>query len=466
MHSTDQTNLQPDAIPGGPARAARRGSTWLRAATTLADQGIVSLTTFATIWLMNRLLGPEMSKVEQGMYGLIYASVWVFAREILQSLVSTPHTIAVPTKHGMERRFLNGSSMLHQLVITGLISAALFVAAGIVRFEGGLDGQTRYAMLLTAAAAATPPLLLWNFVRIWCFSLRRMQLALVLDVCVSTLTFSGIFLLWHFSMLRAEWVVVMIGLANLLPVSVVMFIVRREFSFDMKQAQRDAWSNWTTARWLLGSSMIWACGLYLYPWLITGMRGASDAGIYAFCFTMAGLGNPLLFAVQNWLGPHIAHAFVANDGAGFRKYIYKATWGFALLMTPVALAMAFFAESLLHVIGRQYVGNGHTVGLLALAMIPQAVSFALSRGLFSMGRASLDLAANITPIVVFAVVGVILVRHYGPEGAAASMVLAQLSGATFRLVAFSRMAVDQKPIEHKESVGSGSDNVPMPSDVV
>jgi len=293
-----------------------------------------------------------------------------------------------------------------------------------------------------------------------------MELALLLDVCVSALTFSGIFLLWHFSMLRAEWVVVMVGLANLVPVSVVLFLVRREFSFDQKQARADAKSNWRTARWLLGSSMIWACGLYLYPWLITAMRGASDAGIYAFCFTMAGLGNPLLFAVQNWLGPHIAHAFVANDGAGFRKYIHKATWGFALLMTPVALVMAFFAETLLHVVGKQYVGNGYTVGLLALAMIPQAVSFALSRGLFSMGRANLDLAANITPIVVFAVVGVVLVRHYGPEGAAASMLLAQLSGATFRLVAFSRMAVDQKPIGHKESAGSQSDEVRMPSDVM
>ena len=419
-----------------------RSSKKYRALITLSDQGIVSLTTFATIWLFNRWLLPDASRFEQGLYSLIYASVWVFAREILNSLVSTPHTILVPTRKGDALRRINGSALLHHFALGALITFGLAMAALGYWFAG----KTHYFWLFAAAVFATPPLLLWNFLRQWCFALRRMELAWAMDLSVSALTFAGLILLNSQGHLQASTIVLAVGFANLIPTAVVLILIRREFAPGIREAKDDARATWITARWLLGSSMVWAAGLYLYPWLITSARGESDAGVYSYCFTLAGLANPLLFAVQNWLGPHIAQAFVGRTSRDFRRYVYRSAWGFALFMSPMAILMAVLSDPLLRILQPTYASHSATVSLLALAMIPQAMSFALSRGLFSLGRASLDLAANVVPIIVFLAAGVLLVRHYGPEGAAASMLFAQLSGATFRLIAFARIARQDKPI--------------------
>jgi O-antigen/teichoic acid export membrane protein len=421
---------------------------WLRAMLTLSDQAIVSATTFGTVWLFNYWLGPDISKAEQGLYALIYASVWVFAREVLQSLVSTPHTIQIPTWQGSDRNRLNGSALLHHFGLSAVIMLGLATTSALA----GSMGNAKYSQLFFAATLATPPLLMWNFLRMWCFSLRKIEVAWVLDASVSLLSFAGIAALHFWGHLSAPTLVAAIGLANLLPSLGVLIYARKDFAINLKDAGEDARTNWITGRWLLGSSMIWASGLYLYPWLITALRSEADTGIYSYCFMLAGLANPLLFAVQNWLGPHIAHAFADRPLSDFRRYVFRSAWGFGLFMAPMSVLMAVFAHPILNLIAPQYAAHSATVSMLSLAMIPQAMSFSISRGLFSMGRTSIDLAANVVPIVVFAAVGVVLVRYYGPEGAAGSMLLAQLCGVTFRMIAFARIHRSDLPIDETTGI--------------
>jgi O-antigen/teichoic acid export membrane protein len=191
------------------------------------------------------------------------------------------------------------------------------------------------------------------------------------------------------------------------------------------------------SRYIFVSSMLWVAGMYLYPWLILHFAGAAAAGAWGACFALANLGNPLVMGIQNIMGPSIAHAHADRSLIDFRAYVLRCTVAFVAIVLPACVVMALLAERLLTLLnGGAYAGYGNVTAILGFTMFLQGISFPMSRGLFSLGRAGLDMAANVGPLVVLAALGALLVGHYGVLGAAISLIIAQFVGSGIRAGAF------------------------------
>lgn len=447
--------FNPADVAEPPARPVRRllsqgaGVPW-RVILTLADQGIVSVAAFLT--------GVMLSRATQagfGMYALVL-TLWVFAGEAQNSLIATPQMLRLPRLNAARARRFNGSLLLHQFALSAVIVVGLLVASAVLfAIEGRPSGMGThgYSLVTLVTAISVAPIALRSFARSYCFATRDVTAALALDAAASVIQLAGIAAIFFSGHLEHWWMAVLVlAGANLLSAVGWMWHARDRFAVDARRAVVDLRRNWRVGRYIFASSMLWAAGVQAYPWMISLMAGSRQAGIWGACNALASLGNPLLMGVQNLMGPSIAHAHAREDLAGFRRYVMLCTLAFVAVVVPPCVVLAAAANFLLtHVNGGDYAGNGAVTGTLAIMLVLQGISFPTSRGLFSLGRAGIDMLANVGPLIVLALIGPLFVSRHGVLGAAISLLLAQAAGSAVRVVAFlyiTRRAADRGPLEH------------------
>lgn len=413
----------------------------------LFDQGVFSIATYLTGVLVSRA-----TPVGFGFYTLVFALL-MFGGEAHNSLVSTPQMLRLPHLRDEARRRFNGSLLLHQLALSGTLVAVLLCASAVLYAlsrSAGNQSLAGYAMVSLMAAAVLGPLALRNFARNSCFAVRDATSALTLDLVVSVVQLGGVAMLWAHGSLQWWAAVLIVAAANLFSSLLWFAMSRRNFAPQLGAAWADFKSNWTISRFIFLSSMLWVGGMYLYPWMISHYGGPAAVGVWGACFALANLGNPLVMGIQNVMGPAIAHAHAERDAAAFRAYVWRSSLIFVAIVLPACAVMGFFAERLLVLLnGSAYAGNGRVTAILACTMFLQGLSFPTSRGLFSLGRAGLDMSTNIGPLVVLATLGPVLVSHYGVTGAALSLLIAQTVGAVSHVIAFlyaSRKPSPRAPI--------------------
>jgi O-antigen/teichoic acid export membrane protein len=401
-----------------------------RAMIALTDQAVVSVATFATGFLVSKV-----SKEQAGLYAMSMG-LWVILSEAHNSLVSNPHMLRVPKLAGEPLRRFNGSTLVHQLFLSAALTFLTLLAAN----ASWAMGHHTEAMILLVTAVGAMPVTLRNYARNFCFATRDTAGALKLDVVVSVLQMGIVITLALGHHLSAVNAILALGLANFVSAIVWCVSASKQFRVRPRHVLPVAKRNWRLGKWLFASSMMWVAGLYLYPWVINAMRGTAEAGVFGACALLASLGNPLVNAMQNYLGPTIAHTHDEATPAEFHQFVMHKTVQFAALVLPVSIVMAFASQFLLDLIFKgQYAGDGPVAAVLVFAIVAQAGSFATSRGLYCLGRARVDTVANIVPIVILLSFGVWAVAHFGAIGAAWALLLSQTLGFVTRIVAFHRL---------------------------
>ncbi|HQY87680.1 MAG TPA: hypothetical protein PK402_03415 [Tepidisphaeraceae bacterium] len=423
-----QLNYQPTKPP---TRLHHRAT--VRAFLALADQGVVSVATFLTGMLTARAAGTKDS------IALYYLALtlWVVIGEVGNSLVSTPHMIRSPKLSGTRLHQFNGAMLMLQLIL----SVGLTLLVVIASIFAAMDGAHELAMMLLLTGLCAAPITLRNFARNFSFARHDTLGAFALDLGVSVLQLGLVALLYVNHQLTWWHALLIVGVANLVGAFAFLGALRDLFKIKRLRAVASIRKSWNDSKWLLASSLTWTAGTYLYPWVVLLISGRAEAAVWGVCFQLAAVGNPLVMAVQNFLGPQIAHAHNTHDTAGFRKYVLSATGLFALAILPVSIVMAVASPFLLpKLYGDQFIGNAETASTLVFAMLFTAISFGVSRGLFSLNRARLDLYANAFPIIVLVTVGVILVWQKGAAGAAMALLVGLGLACAFRTIAFLRIS--------------------------
>lgn len=432
--SESEPTISPQPLEYAPP-AKREMRAYVRVGLTLFDQAIVSIATYlTTVWI------TRSTQEGAGLYLLVF-TLWIVAGEAQNSLISTPQMLRLPRlSTGRARRF-NGSLLVHSLGLSAFLIVLLLVASGIIKLVHLATGWTQVAdfpIVLLLSAITVAPLALRNFARNYCFATRDAVNALTIDIVVCLVQLGGVGVLFFFGELHHWWLATLIvAIANLVAGLLWLSMSRHRFAPQRRRILIDLQRNWRTSRPIFASSMLWTAGMYAYPWMIVGIAGSAANGIWAACFTLANLGNPLAMGIQNFMGPAIAHAHADRDASAFRRYVLKCTLLYVLIVLPACVVMAVLAEPLLRLFnGSQYAGYGAVTAILAFTMLLQGLSFPTSRGLFSLGRASLDMLANLGPLVVLLVAGALLINWQGVIGAAICLVVAQGIGSALRCVAF------------------------------
>jgi O-antigen/teichoic acid export membrane protein len=397
----------------------------------LGDQGVVSATNFAT----GLIIGRFCSKEELGLYMLGWTLV-IIATEISAALITTPYTVFSPALGQLHLRRYRASMLAHQCILSGLFVALIIVAATATSW---LDTANPLPKVLWSLAGVILFILVRDFIRRVCFAHLKMLEAIALDCLSCVFQIGGLLLLAGSGYLSASSTYFVLGGASAL--ACITWIVRNKKSLSLEARSwfTDAQHSWSLGRWILASGLVWAGAMYLYPWILALFHGTASTGTWAACYSVVALGNPVLLGFGNYIGPKVANIYAAHGVADMRRYVYRTSVGFALLLLPVSLALLGWGGVLVaKMYGGAYAGNSIAVSLLAINLLLSALAFPCSRGLFVLRLAKVDLVVNLIAIALLFTVGLQLVRWYSVTGAALALTLSNAATLGIRILAFSR----------------------------
>ena len=397
---------------------------------TLADQVVASTTNFLT----GVIIGRACTKEQFGLFMLGF-SIATFLLNLQDTLISTPYTVYSPRLNDSAHTQFTGSTLIHQLVLSGLSILAL--VAGGVAVSSGI-GPPRLGPIMWALVGTITFIMLRNFVRRLCFAGLRMKTALVFDCYIAIIQIGGLFLLACVGFLSPSRAYCVIGIACGSVVLGWLISNRKAFVLRLNQAIPDFKRNWSLGKWVLAESLLSAGSLYIYPWIVAGFHGVVSAGVWAACIAIASIGNPLLFALFNFLGPQIAHGYAQGGAMALRRLVFRASGVSCIIMIPFCVVPLIFGGQLVVLFyGNKYAGNGVVVSILALSLLATALGLSCSAALIAMERADVGFKVNLVVICVFLTFGVWLVHLLGLLGAAYALLIANTASSAARIAAFT-----------------------------
>ncbi|MGC4031593.1 MAG: hypothetical protein QM754_07650 [Tepidisphaeraceae bacterium] len=397
---------------------------------TLTDQGLVSVATFATNFLLLNHFRNDVS--HYAAYTLAF-NLMIWAAEFQATLVFTPHTIRSPRLHGQALRQFHGSTLLQNTAVSLITAIATLIASGIT-----FSSDREMALVLLTLGLGTVFIGLRSYARPYCFTARHPMAAVALDLAVAVLQIAGILALKSTNTLSASTAIVVVAAAAALPSIYWLIATRRRFEPHAGAAWHDLRESWPQTKWVFLSGLTWNAGMLLYPWLIKLLGGDVGVAVWGACYQLACVANPLLMGLQNFIGPRIAEAVTEMTGHAFRRYVYRVAIWTAIVMTGPAVFVSLFADTALSWLTHgKFTGQHSAISFLCSAIIVQAITFTLSRGLFALHRADLDMYCNSLPLITLFTVGIAATHYHGVAGAAASMLIAQLLAASSRAILFA-----------------------------
>ena len=428
----------------GESRGVGSWTRILRAASgrdTLAvlDQAVVSGTSFLTTVLVGRWCGAG----ELGVYALGFTLLvaWTCVQE---SLIALPYTIyrhRPPTRQGDgtdEGAAYAGSVLAHQGLLSALACLMLAATAVVLSSEAAVSGLGTVTWVL---AVVTPFALFREFGRRFAFAHLRIGAALVLDLSVAVLQLAGLICLAASGELSAATAYAAVGLACALTGAVWLYRARASFVIrwsDVRPAMRQSWS---LGKWLFASQLTLSVQAYFIHWLLAWVVGATATGVYAACMTVVLFANPLFLGISNSLAPKAAKAFSDGGGAELWRVVFQTTWLLGTAMAIFCAAVFLAGEHVLGLLyqGGQYAGHGHTVAILALAMLASALGMPASNGLAAMERPRLIFVSGLLPVGLSVLLVPFLVAEWGVIGAAYGFLAGNVAGSVGRWAAFAAL---------------------------
>ena len=423
-----------------------RGATDRNNIVALLDQAVVSIANFST----GLILGRICTKEQFGLYALGF-TVITMGICVQDSLILTPYTIYSPRLKGAELSQYKASTFFHQLLYSLCILFLLIVFRAGLSLGAGPPGMVPVADALIFVTAF---ILLRNYARRVSFAALDMGEALALDCVVSILQIGGLVALAYFGSLAASGAYWIVGAACGIGTIPWVLSKRKDLRIQYGEAITDLKRNFSTGKWILASGLLWTMVISVYPWLLATFHGTASTGVWAACIGVINFCNPVFLAMQNSFSPKIAHTYASVEGDGFRSFSFQVTRVFGFVLAPFCIVLVFFGEQLVTgIYGGKYAGTGFIVSILALDFLVSALTFPLSRALFTVGRADVDFKINLVMLLCLLSFGIPLVTRFGAVGAAASLFITDLACLVCRYIALSRLvplSID-KPILASET---------------
>ena len=325
----------------------------------LCDQGVVSITNFATAVIIGRVCG----KAELGVYTLAW-TLMTLTTEISAVLTTTPYMVFGPRLGRSRRRRYLGSILVHQLLFAAMFSVMMAAGAILGLRYGWLSHSVSSVVTITAGAIVF--ISLREFVRRVSFAELSVGRALLVDVTACLIQAAGVLLLVYFGALTASRTYMLLGIASAVAAGGWLTTRRGVFRLDTRFYAQDFKRNWRFAKWVLVSCILSVLARYLYPWMLAAFHGTSVTGVWAACFAIVAMGNPALLGLGNYVGPKISNVYAISGIAAMQRYVYRSSMMFTVLVLPVVLVLAGYGERIVTAVyGNAYAGSAGIILLLA-----------------------------------------------------------------------------------------------------
>jgi O-antigen/teichoic acid export membrane protein len=436
--------LAPMVELGGAAAATREAGykqglwSWLvgialgKNTLALVDQAVVSGTNFLTAVMIGRAAGVG----ELGIYSLGFSLLvaWTCAQD---ALIALPYTIYCHRSRRETQAEYAGSVLVHQGLLSALVFVVLLAAGVFLNWRGTLPGLATMTCML---AGVIPFACLREFGRRVAFAHLNVGQALLLDGSAALLQLAGLAWLISVGTLTATTAYAVIGAACALSGAIWLYQARGIFLIRWAQVCPMMRQNWSLGKWLFAWQATAAVQAYFIHWLLAWMLGTSATGVYAACMTMVLFSNPLILGISNALAPKAAHALNNGGVVELRQVIFHTTALVGTVMAMFCLILILFGEGLMDLLyhGQQYAGHGHTVTVLALAMLATALGMPAVNGLMAVERTKTVFTIAIVSLGVSVLSVPILILRWGLVGAAYGFLAGNVVGTVTRWMIFGK----------------------------
>jgi O-antigen/teichoic acid export membrane protein len=392
-------------------------------ALALADQAVVSGTSFLTMVVIGRASSPA----ELGVYALaLELLIWLqTSQEMLVTLpytVQRHHPLGTPTEHA-------GSS----LTLAGLLSAlSLVVLVTTAAAISVLGAPANLIAMIWALAAVAPFALLREFGRRFAFAHLQSGTALVLDIAAAATQLGLLAWLARRGSLSAVTALGAVGAGCGVIGVAWLYLARSSFVIRKDLLPKTMQESWHLGKWLLATQLTVTLQIQINYWLLAWIAGTAATGVYAACVSVTSLANPLLLGSGNILNAKAA--FTLKEGAAkLRSATAQASLLLGAGMSLFFLLVVLVGEDILQLLypGQEYAGHSRAIDALALLPLAAAVGLPPYSALASMGRSREIFLTGAIGVAFTAVLAWQLIPEWGLEGAA----LAHLSGTAARSAA-------------------------------
>ena len=395
----------------------------------LLSQAFVSGTNFFTAMIVGNACGAD----GLGYYALGF-SILIFANGFQSALVSIPYTVFYLAEEPQRRSMRATSSMLTHVALVSSICVVVLLASFVLMALG----YVREALIGFALLFAAPCFVTREFARRMCFANEDYLRALRIDASTSIIQLAVLVLLGFYGYLSPSLALACTGVGCL--ISTLGFAFRKisDAEFSRKRFSDDVRKDWRFGKWLLLEQLFTITSSYSMPWLLAFYLNSVSVGIFAACFTIAGLANPFLQAIGSYSLPTFARLVSSGDRIGLTREIRWITAFTVAIMTVFFVVCLAFGETLLQLVFRnpEFAGHGMIVGILAVRAVLGSFGLTAHYYLLAVERPKISLYASVASIAAMVVAGVYLIPNYELVGAAVAWAIGTFVESLIMLVGY------------------------------
>jgi O-antigen/teichoic acid export membrane protein len=208
---------------------------------------------------------------------------------------------------------------------------------------------------------------------------------------------------------------------------------------NINQIILDLLRNWSFGKWVFAGNLSLLVATQLYPWFLTSIYGSATTGIFAACWTIASLVNPVLFGIGNILGPKTARAYASGINK-LEKLIFYLTISLIIFMAIFCSTIYLMGEfAITTVYGLSYKGNWELLLLLSLGITLAAISMGYDYGIWVMEYPNINFKINLLSLFITLTLGLYLVSSFGLLGTGYGFIMGNATSSALRYFYFKRI---------------------------
>lgn len=381
----------------------------------IADQGLMSATTFVMMVLLARVLREE----EFGHYALTYTGL-LFFNSIQSAIITRPHTMLGAVRPKEEFAHYTTGTLWFQIGF-GLLSALL--VACVAGLAWAMEWET--SMLFLACAPATFAWQLQEFVRRVLYTQTRILSALFNDLFAYGGQLLMLVVLWLASMLTVESAMIALAASSAAGALFGLWQIRNALDWGQpRRYVREAFTaNWNFGKWLLGGTAAqWSSGR-IYPILAAGLVSIAATGAMKIAQTILGPTNIIRFSLDPLMGPKAARTYKHDGPQALRSVVWHAQWLLIITIGGYSLIVGIFAAQILDLVfGPQYVEYAWLLQVMTIANLMGSLRTPHDLALSAVGETSTLFRIRSVSAALNLTLGLAAVKVFGLPGVAVGLI--------------------------------------------
>jgi O-antigen/teichoic acid export membrane protein len=374
-----------------------------------ADQGIISITNFASALLLARAVEPT----EFGVYAVGFLLLHLL-RALQDGLIVQPLSTYGPVMEiGAFRRYATENGVL-QVLLAGSSAAAAAVFGWFLTFLGNdTAGPTLFIMWFVFL---TWPL--QEFIR-RCFYSRNQIPKGVVNTITASLIRLGVLVIWASeNRLNGQAGLNAIGWGSLIALTLGIWQARQFWTFRKIDVLKTARKNWEFGKWVLGGSLANWGAAELYPLLAAGIISFAAAGAYRALQNLVAPVHVLLRAIDTFLTPRAAWLYHHQGFRGLSRGLRLIYMVSGIPILGLLVLVSLFPEPLLTLLyGETYLPYSEGMALMAVFYILWFAYWPLLAAYKAIRMTRPIFVANIAAIASMFTIGIWAIHKWGVYGA-------------------------------------------------